>query len=153
MSDGLSALTQQREKAVRSSARTVPPPRHAPKPRSTRPEPQGDPEPDEGAGSARAAPVAPRATPAAAATAARGGGGEVEPLTRATIYLDAHGDAYLEQVNSAGRTSRPKVDGSRSAVVRLALQRLEEQMTPHQVVDELRNRAAASTQHAGRKRL
>ena len=77
----------------------------------------------------------------------------VDELTRSSIYLDAAADAFLEQVRSAGRTGRPKVDASRSAVVRLALARLQAEMNARDIIDELRRRADISAQTVGRKRL
>ena len=62
-------------------------------------------------------------------------------LTKASIYLDESADSYLEAVRLAGRRSRPRVDATRSAVVRLALSRLVAQMEVAEVLDELRRNA------------
>lgn len=72
-------------------------------------------------------------------------------LAKASIYLDEHTDAYLETVRAAARTTKPRVDATRSAVVRLALNRLADQLTPGEVVAELQRNAAGHT-GPGRKR-
>ena len=72
-------------------------------------------------------------------------------LTKVSIYLDEATDAYLETVRAAARTARPRVDATRSAVVRLALTRLAEELNPAQVVAELQRNAASHT-GPGRKR-
>ena len=67
-----------------------------------------------------------------------------------TIYLEQDDDDFLETITHTGRTGRPKTAISRSAVVRLALERLHAQMSPNQIVEELRPRG---DQHGtGRKR-
>jgi hypothetical protein len=142
MADGLDAMTAMRTKNT-GSRRALPPPRH--QPRATpvpMPEPPAAPEP------AQAQPPAtPKARPpepiqaAAAAT----------DLAKVSLYLDESTDTYLETVRAAARTARPRVDATRSAVVRLALTRLAEQLNPAQVVDELQRNAAAHT-GPGRKR-
>lgn len=76
----------------------------------------------------------------------------VDELTRASIYLDAAGDNYLEQVRSAGRMSKPKIDASRSAVVRLALERLAADLSADEVVAELRRRGTPNPNQPGRPR-
>lgn len=69
-----------------------------------------------------------------------------------TIYLEQDDDDFLETITHTGRTSQPKTAISRSAVVRLALERLHAQMTPEQVVDELRPRGDQPGTGTGRKR-
>jgi hypothetical protein len=49
---------------------------------------------------------------------------------RVTLYVDRKADDFMECVRVAGLTTRPKVDVSRSAVVRLALRKLMEEMSP-----------------------
>lgn len=67
-----------------------------------------------------------------------------------TIYLEQDDDDFLEAITHTGRTTQPKTAISRSAVVRLALERLHAQMNPNEIVDELRPRGS---QHGtGRKR-
>lgn len=74
---------------------------------------------------------------------------DTQPLEKASIYLDPPSDDFLESVRITGRRSKPRVDASRSAVVRLALARLSEQMAPDQVVRELVARAPV---HSGEGR-
>lgn len=64
-----------------------------------------------------------------------------EAVTRRSIHLSPNEDSYLEAVFLAGRQDpKGRFDASRSAVVRLALERLGEEMTPEQVVAALRSR-------------
>ena len=67
-----------------------------------------------------------------------------------TVYLEQDDDDFLETITHTGRTSQPKTAISRSAVVRLALERLHAQLSPEQIVDELRPRG--DTPGTGRKR-
>ncbi|QCQ94165.1 hypothetical protein [Rhodococcus sp. SGAir0479] len=76
-----------------------------------------------------------------------------DPLISATVYLSASNDDFLEDVKRAGRRSQPKIDANRSAVVRLALTRLAEQMAPEQVAQELSARAGRLPGTTGRTRL
>ncbi|WP_237075783.1 hypothetical protein, partial [Mycobacteroides abscessus] len=122
------------------SKRRVPPPRH--QPRQT---PVDMP---------AATPAAPTAAPAAAPPPAAPKSPRPAPtteLTKVSIYLDDPTDAYLETVRGAARTARPRVDATRSAVVRLALNRLAEQLDPAEVVAELQRKAAGHS-GPGRKR-
>ncbi len=77
--------------------------------------------------------------------------GTVEPPVKMTFYVDQAMDRYLEDVRIRGLTSRPKVDVSRSAVVRLALRRLREEMNPEQVKTLLAAQPTDPTK-TGRKR-
>ncbi len=140
MADGLDSLTAMRSKST-TSRRTIPPPRHQPRrtpvempaatPLATASEPP------------KAQPAAPvRATPPPATGT---------DLTKVSIYLDDTTDAYLETVRAAARATKPRVDATRSAVVRLALNRLAEQLTPPEIVAELQ-RSAAAHNGPGRKR-
>jgi len=52
---------------------------------------------------------------------------------KVTLYVDRRTDDFMEATRVEGLTSRPKVDVSRSAVVRLALRRLMDDMTPAEV--------------------
>jgi hypothetical protein len=54
-----------------------------------------------------------------------------------TVYLEQGDDDFLETITHTGRTSQPKVAVSRSAVVRLALERLKDQLAAGDMVDEL----------------
>lgn len=149
MGDGLDSLTAMRAKTT-ASRRTLPPPRH--QPRRT---PVSMPDPTPTAEPIRSStppaaddPPPPAAASPAGATATPPAAGD---LTKVSIYLDEPTDAYLETVRTAARTARPRVDATRSAVVRLALTRLAEQLNPIQVVAELQRNAATHT-GPGRKR-
>ncbi|MFV8319982.1 hypothetical protein [Mycobacterium sp. 23] len=72
-------------------------------------------------------------------------------LTKVSIYLDEPTDAFLETIRTAARFAKPRVDATRSAVVRLALNRLAQQLHPSDLVAELQRKAAAHT-GPGRKR-
>jgi hypothetical protein len=72
-------------------------------------------------------------------------------LAKVSIYLDEPTDTYLETIRAAARTAKPRVDATRSAVVRLALNRLADQLGPAAVVAELGRNAAGHT-GPGRKR-
>ncbi|WP_205874389.1 hypothetical protein [Mycobacterium camsae] len=72
-------------------------------------------------------------------------------LTKVSIYLDEPADAFLESVRTAARFAKPRVDATRSAVVRLALTRLAQQLHPSDLVAELQRKAATHT-GPGRKR-
>ena len=142
MADGLDSLTAMRSKST-TSRRTIPPPRH--QPRRTPVDMPAAPPP-------AAAPEPPKAPPPAAAAPSAA----IPPttgtdLTKVSIYLDDTADAALEAVRAAARATKPRVDATRSAVVRLALTRLAEQLTPAEVVAELQ-RSAATHSGPGRKR-
>ncbi|GAB4662179.1 hypothetical protein MOKP64_45030 [Mycobacterium avium subsp. hominissuis] len=139
MADGLDSLTAMRTKAT-TSRRTLPPPRHQPRQTPVR---MPDPAP----------PAAPASPPAAPSPAPAGPGNAASgsELAKVSIYLDEPTDTYLETVRAAARTTKPRVDATRSAVVRLALNRLSDQLSPAQVVAELQRNAAGHT-GPGRKR-
>ena len=81
-----------------------------------------------------------------------GGGGNVsDALSKVSIYLDGDADAYLERVRIHARGGQPRVDATRSAIVRLALNRLAKQSSVDQVVEDLRGSSAIRTV-PGRKR-
>lgn len=139
MADGLDSLTAMRNKAA-SSRRTLPPPRHQPRstpvsmPTTPGPEPAPPPRP-------AAAPPAPTVAQSSVAS----------DLSKVSIYLDEPTDTYLETVRVKARAAKPRVDATRSAVVRLALNRLADQLSAAEVVAELQRNAAAHT-GPGRKR-
>ncbi|MFB1299310.1 hypothetical protein ACAG24_027775 [Mycobacterium sp. pW049] len=137
MADGLDSLTAMRSKST-TSRRTIPPPRH--QPRRTPVDMPAAPPP-------AAAPEPPKAQPPAAPAPPATG----TDLTKVSIYLDDTADAALEAVRAAARATKPRVDATRSAVVRLALTRLAEQLTPAEIVAELQ-RSAATHSGPGRKR-
>jgi len=69
----------------------------------------------------------------------------------ATLYLDSNLLDFLEEARIAGLVSRPKLDISKSAVVRLALRRLQEDMTIEEIRELLRSQPTDPTK-TGRKR-
>ncbi|SUE32761.1 Uncharacterised protein [Mycolicibacterium gilvum] len=140
MADGLDSLTAMRSKST-TSRRTIPPPRH--QPRRTPVDMPAAPSPATASEPPKAQPAAPAPVtpPPAAGT----------DLTKVSIYLDDTTDVYLETVRAAARATKPRVDATRSAVVRLALNRLAEQLTPAEIVAELQ-RSAAAHSGPGRKR-
>ncbi|MCZ9635090.1 hypothetical protein [Rhodococcus sp. BH5] len=150
--DGLAALDAKRTRV----GRRLPPPRNAPR---TQPVVAPAPAPTPATVEAPPVvelpltpkPVAPVQQPAPKVAEAKPLQVEAQPLEKASIYLDPQSDEFLESARIAGRRSKPRVDASRSAVVRLALARLAEQMTPDQVVRELVLRAPAHTGE-GRRR-
>ena len=149
MTDGLSQLAQRgrrtREippprhpaRAARSQLSSVPKPANPPEPEPDKAEPQKD--VIEKATLVAPEPVVGVATPAPKAD-----------LKVVTVYLEQDDDDFLETITHTGRISRPKTAISRSAVVRLALERLRVQMSPAEIVDELRPRG--DTPGTGRKR-
>jgi hypothetical protein len=72
-------------------------------------------------------------------------------LSKVSIYLDRRTDSYLESVRTQARAETPRVDTTRSAVVSLALNRLARELSPAEVVEELRS-SAATDNRPGRKR-
>ncbi|NNM96395.1 MAG: hypothetical protein HKL89_02155 [Candidatus Dormibacteraeota bacterium] len=70
---------------------------------------------------------------------------------KVTLYVDQDTDEFMEAARVKGLTSRPKVDVSRSAVVRLALRRLMDEMSPAEVKSFLAAEPVRST-GPGRKR-
>ncbi|MFN8073746.1 MAG: hypothetical protein U0R66_18325 [Mycobacterium sp.] len=141
MADGLDSLTAMRSKST-TSRRTIPPPRH--QPRRTPVDMPAAPSP---AAVSEPPKVRPPAAPVSAATPPASS----TDLTKVSIYLDDTTDASLEAVRAAARATKPRVDATRSAVVRLALTRLAEQLTPAEIVAELQ-RSAATHSGPGRKR-
>jgi hypothetical protein len=167
MSDGLSQLAQRGRRT-----REIPPPRNparsepvhltpvpdetpeaetAPVPAASRPPvrrpkaPAAPPSPQPAGNEVKEPPAKPAGGPARQAA--------TKPALKVvTIYLEQDDDDFLETITHTGRTSQPKTAISRSAVVRLALERLHTQMSPEQVVDELRPRGDQPGTGTGRKR-
>lgn len=142
MTDGLALLNQKREQR----RRRIPPPLHpAPPPLDPPGIPAGDAveahtrirENQEGLAST---PIKPSSS----------GLGE---LYRSTIYFGSQEDDFLEEVRASARHLKPKVDATRSAVVRLAVKRLMADLTPAEVVNELRRQIPPGSTSPGRKRL
>ena len=65
-----------------------------------------------------------------------------EPTVKMSIYLEPSDDLYLEEIAHTGKTSRPRVAISRSAIVRLALEQLAKAMSTDEIVAELRTRGS-----------
>jgi len=157
--DGLSQMRQAREAASRrGSSRKIPPSRKRPaaskvdirSESATQPEtsPSSDvsvPTPStaqnpEGQGGKLSAGESPQQAPAR------------QELVKKTIYLSTREDDFLEDIYLAGRRAPGgKVDANRGAVVRLALRRLESELSPDQIVDEIR--AGITRPAAGRPRF
>ena len=70
---------------------------------------------------------------------------------KVTLYVDRDSDEFMEAVRVEGLVARPKVDVSRSAVVRLALRRLMSEMSAAQVKALLEQQEVSSS-GPGRKR-
>lgn len=123
--DGLASLNAQRNRARRS----MPPPRH---PISVEPRLRIT------ATNEPPAPFTPQPAPTAApleqpAEAVALVPGETSAPVKVTLYVDRPSDEFMEAARVAGLLARPKVDISRSAVVRLAMRRLMEEMSPAEV--------------------
>lgn len=72
-----------------------------------------------------------RSLPASEATT------EVQAQVRITVYVDDVHDLFMDEVRFAGARRRPRIDVSRSAVVRFALERLQGEMTPEQLYNAI----------------
>jgi hypothetical protein len=144
MTDGLGILDEQRQRRARS----IPAPRNPP--RSTpvgilELSPRSESEP---VGSETAIPTAESEPKVGTAKPQRSAAAQ-EPTVKMSIYLEPSDDLYLEEIAHTGKTSRPRVAISRSAIVRLALEQLAKTMTTDEIVKELRTRGS---QHQGRGR-
>lgn len=168
MPDGLSQMRQAREAASRrGSSRNIPPSRK--KPPTTKvdihPEPQAEASSANEMGVSVAAPASSTASSREKPRALAEGPGHkssagespqqtpaLQELVKKTIYLSTREDDFLENVYLAGRRSPGgKVDANRGAVVRLALRRLEGELSPEQIVEEIR--AGITRPAAGRPRF
>lgn len=162
--NGLATLTAKRERARRA----MPPPRH-PRPNSApdgavptdaAPRTPDEPvaEPPEAAtpgGDQEAAqtptptgPAAPETAPPTPSPSPE----ETGATFKVTLYVDRATDEFMEAARVAGLTSRPKVDVSRSAVMRLALRRLMDDMTSDQVKQHLESQVVRTTGPGRRRR-
>lgn len=74
------------------------------------------------------------------------------PARPATVYLDELQVNFLERARVAGLLSSPRLDLSKSAVVRLALRRLEEQMSVDEICALLRSQPMDPTRTGRKKR-
>lgn len=144
--DGLASLSAQRKRARRS----MPPPRHpvaadvpqeVPATGHAMPEVERVAEPGASIGSLTAVPAANPMDPEPAGVEARAA--EPLPASRApevrgapvkvTLYVDRDSDEFMEAARVEGLIARPKIDVSRSAVVRLALRHLMNEMSAAEV--------------------
>lgn len=139
--DGLATLTAQRERARRS----MPAPRH---PISATPLVNTAPSDDVQVAVATPATADDQPRPSITSTAAVP---DVGAPVKVTLYVDRKADEFMENARIAGLTARPKVDISRSAVVRLALRKLMAEMSPAEVKALLTRQEVPST-GPGRKR-
>jgi hypothetical protein len=79
------------------------------------------------------------------------GGGQGSVIKR-TIHLGRAEDEFLEDIFIAGRRAPGgRVDANRSAAVRLAIRRLREELSPDQIVNEIRQGTTKPT--TGRPRF
>lgn len=153
MPDGLSMLDEKRK----SRSRSIPAPRNPPRSTPVQVAELAPSAPVEAAAPAvepettAAAVPTPTPAPAAKEKPAAGESTVQEPTIKMSIYLEASDDLYLEEITHAGKTSRPRIAISRSAIVRLALERLAATMTANEIVDQLR-KTGDEHQGAGRKR-
>ena len=148
--NGLASLNAQRERARRS----MPPPRH---PVSITAAPRPADETSEGRPGETAAKPTPLATPATAPRPAPKAAPK-EPAAagtstsiKVTLYVDRQADDFMESARIEGLVARPKVDISRSAVVRLALRRMMDEMSAAEA-KELLERQEVRSVGPGRKR-
>lgn len=158
MPDGLGMLDEQRK---RRSVRNIPAPRNPPRRtpvevlKPVPADPDTTTQKSDATTMAPAVSIAPPATsprPAETAQPARAEEAKPavqEPTIKMSIYLENSDDRYLEDITHAGKTSRERIAISRSAIVRLALQRLSETMTTDQIVAELRK---SGEEHHGKGR-
>jgi hypothetical protein len=76
---------------------------------------------------------------------------EPEAQMRLTVYVEEAHDTFMDDVRFAGARRRPKVDVSRSAIVRFALERLKSDMTPEELCNTIADRPV-DPKATGRKR-
>ena len=72
-------------------------------------------------------------------------------LRKVAVYLEDDQDAALEALRYQGTSRRPRLDVSKSAVVRLALERLLTELSHEQIVETIAARPT-DAQATGRKR-
>jgi hypothetical protein len=73
------------------------------------------------------------------------------PIVRVTSYVDESQDAYLDDVKVVSVRRRTKIDVSRAAVMRFALERLMADMTPEQAYEAIAAKPV-DPKASGRKR-
>src|SRR4051794_5693037 len=116
MTDGLNMLDEQRQRRARS----IPAPRNPPRSKpvgvvelAARSQPES--------ASVGSTPPAPEPEPEVPPGKVPSGAVAVqEPTVKMSIYLEPGDDLYLEEIAHTGKTTRPRVAISRSAIVRLA---------------------------------
>jgi hypothetical protein len=155
-SDGLLALQAKRAASKRRGGfkRTIPPSQNPTTlPPYKAPEMSADlaarevPEPGSGVAASTPPPPAEKPSPGGAKKAAP----ETEAQIRLTVYVDDAHDAFMDDVRFAGARRRPRIDVSRSAVVRFALDRLKAEMTPEQIHNAIADKPV-DPKATGRKR-
>lgn len=161
--NGLASMTQARERRAR---RVMPPPRHpvpAGSAEPARPEPERpaaensakSEQVDHPLASVETGPSQEPARPARRATPPKPEAiipvGE-EAAKPATLYLDGNLLDFLEEARIAGLVSKPRLDISKSAVVRLALRRLQRDMTVEEIREHLRSQPTDPTKTGRKKR-
>jgi len=72
-------------------------------------------------------------------------------LRKVAVYLEEGQDAALDALHYAGASRRPRLDVSKSAVVRLAMERLLSELSYEEVVEVIAARPITG-QTSGRKR-
>lgn len=134
--DGLAAL-QKKPSAKQPARRTIEPPRNPSRQAPYVPpaplEPVAAAPTPEPAPAASEAPQPVKRTPEPKASKVPAS----EAQNRLTVYVDDSHDTFMDEAKFAGVRLRPKVDISRSAVVRFALERLQAEMTPDQVANAI----------------
>lgn len=139
--NGIDMLTSARTKRAKS-ARNVPPPRHAPKEAPATPAPAQQ-QPD---------PAPKRTSQPAAVRTSQPAADQTPELRRVTVYLEVEAADWLDSVLVAGKQMKPRVN-SASAVIRLAIARLAEQVEPTEAASILQQKAAEQQTQTGRKRV
>ena len=165
--NGLASMTQARERRAR---RVMPPPRHPAPPTGNAEPAQSEPHRPAAISPARSEHLADPpvlAEPVIAASTQKpekSARQTTQPPTPkevqsvgeevarpATLYLDGNLLDFLEEARIAGLVSKPRLDISKSAVVRLALRRLQQDMTIEEIREYLRSQPTDPTK-TGRKR-
>lgn len=95
--------------------------------------------------------AAPVAEPAPQASAPVEPSAKAADLRKVAVYLDESQDVALEALRYLGTSQRPRLDVSKSAVVRLALKRLLADLSHEEIVREIGS-TPTDPQAAGRKR-
>ena len=96
----------------------------------------------------------PKKNPAPAPSADATGGSTGRTVGPSTIYFDEETDNFLEEVSIAGRRTKPRID-SRSAIARFAMRKLMNEMSPEEVIADIRaemDAAGPSQNKPGRPR-